>query len=234
MKNTLKFGLFAFLGLVMASCFQEDPGPRQDDQRTYSVLDFDRLEVSEAIEITVAQGSTFAISAQGDRRNLDDLNIYKNGTTLVMKFRGNNNRQYTTYVTVTMPALQGMSLSGAVKGSATGFSETARFDLVLSGASILQFNADIEDLHGDLTGASELRLNGKGHVVDVSVSGASSLSAFDFPVDEAKLLVTGASHARINASQKLTVSASGASDVLYRGTPQIDSNITGASTFNKD
>jgi len=234
MKTAVKTAFFAIASMIMVSCYEEDPGPQQDEEKSFPVLDFDRLEISDAIDVTVRQGSTFSVTAKGDRRNLDDLQIYKSGSTMVARFDDHHNRQYTTYLTITMPVLHGVDFSGAVHGNIQGFEETAQLDLSLSGASMAQLNAKADNLSIDLTGASELRLSGSGSVMVATVSGASLLSAFDFPITEAHLLVTGASHAQIQASQKLKVSASGASGVLYRGSPLLETDVTGASSVAKD
>ncbi|MEJ0030812.1 MAG: hypothetical protein WDO15_10785 [Bacteroidota bacterium] len=52
---------------------------------------------------------------------------YRNG-------RRNDNRQYTTYVTITMPALKGVLFSGAVNSKVSGFETEGNFDVTLSGA----------------------------------------------------------------------------------------------------
>jgi hypothetical protein len=236
MKRTSKlFFLFAIIGFTMTSCFEEDPGPQMNDQRSFSMVDFDRLEASEALDITVQQGSIFSITATGDSRNLNDLDIHKNGSTLVMQFSKQRNRNYTTYVTITMPSLYGFTFSGAVNGKVTDFvQETSRFDISLSGASVVQVDAITDATYAQITGASQLRLSGSGKKIDAVVSGASTLSAFDFPVDEVKIVVTGASHAKINTSQKLSASVSGASGVLYKGSPVVEADVTGASSLGHD
>jgi hypothetical protein len=236
MKRTSKlFFLLAILASSMMSCIEEDPGPRQHDQKSFSVVDFDRLEASEALDITVQQGSIFSIEASGDSRNLNDLDIHKNGSTLVMKFATQHNRQYTTYITITMPSLLGFTFSGAVNGKVTGFvQETSRFDISLSGASVAQVDATTEITYAQLAGASQLRLSGAGKKIEAVVSGASTLSAFDFPVEEVNLVITGASQAKVNTSQKLSASVSGASGVLYRGSPVVEADVTGASSLGHD
>jgi Putative auto-transporter adhesin, head GIN domain len=236
MKHTSRlFFLMILIAFTMTSCFQEDPGPQMNDQKSFSVVDFDRLEASEALDITVQQGTIFSITATGDSRNLNDLDIHKNGSSLVMKFSSQHNRQYITYITITMPSLLGFSFSGAVNGKVMGFSqESSRFDISLTGASVAQVEAVTDATYAQLTGASQLRLTGTGTKIDAVVSGASTLSAFDFPVEEVKIVVTGASHAKISPSQKLLVSVSGASGVLYRGSPVIEADVTGASSLGQD
>lgn len=223
------------LGLFwLSSCNEEDPGPRQQDSRTYSVVDFDRLEISAGIVVTVRQANNFNILAEGDRRNLDDLQIYKSGDVLVARFSSHKDRQYTTYVTITMPALQSFDFSGAVDAQIENFDDAARMDASLSGASLVQLDMNITELYFNLSGASQLRLHGEGQKIEGTISGASLLSAFDYPVREAKLIISGASNGKVTASQTINASVSGASVLLYRGSPQLNVESTGSSVVRKD
>jgi Putative auto-transporter adhesin, head GIN domain len=229
--------LFVLFGLSLAlfSCNEEDPGPKQNDDRSFAVVDFDRLEISEALDVTVQQGSSFSVQARGDSRNVNDLHVYKNGNTLRIKFDNNRNRQYTTYITITMPLILGVDFSGAVNGRVNGFTEPiSRFDLSMSGASTGQIDVKANEVFALVTGASNVRIIGIGKKIEASVSGASQFTAFDYPVEMAKLTVTGASHAKINATAQLNVNASGASEVIYKGTPQLEENVTGASKVKRD
>ncbi len=231
-KSVFLLGIMAF---ALTSCFREDPGPQQNDQKNFSIVDFDKLEASEALDITVQQGSIFWVNATGDSRNLNDLDIHKDGGTLVMKFITQRNRQYTTYVTITMPTLTGLSFSWAVNGKVTGFNQdSSNLDVLLSGASVAQIDATLSSVNSQVTGASQLRLNGTCTKMNAVVSGASLLSAFDFTVQETILVVSGASHAKIMTTQKLNASVSGASGLLYRGDPIVDADVTGASSFGHD
>lgn len=223
------------LGLfVLSSCNEEDPGPRQQDSRTYTVVDFDRLEISAGVVATVRRGNNFSIQAEGDRRNLDDLQVYKSGDVLVVRFSNHKDRQYTTYLTITMPVLQGVDFSGAVDAQVENFDDASRLDVSLSGASLLQLDMNIAELYFNLSGASQLRLFGEGELIEGSISGASLLSAFDYPVLEAKLIISGASNGKVLASQAINASVSGASVLLYRGSPQLNVESTGSSVVRKD
>jgi hypothetical protein len=220
---------------VLFSCREEDPVPRQNDEKSFAINNFDRLEISSAFDVTVQQGSAFSIRAQGDRRDLSDIELILRGTTLAIHYKNSGRRQYTTYLAITLPILYGADFSGAVNARITGFSDpVSRFDLSLSGASIVQLQLNSDELYVWLTGASNLRVIGSGTRIEASVSGASELTAFDYPVDQVKLTVSGASQAKVSAAQLLEVSASGASEVLYRGSPQIEQDVTGASSVKKD
>jgi len=228
MKN-LAIATLLVSSLLLSSCLEEDPGPRQSDSRTYTITDFDRVAASDALIITINQGNSFSIQADGDRRNLDDLMIYKNGSTLVIRYDHYEKRQYNTSINLTLPALEGSDFSSAVSANISGFTNVNQFDLTLSGASLAQLDMEVSELNFSLSGASQLQLNGKGQTLNGTLSGASLLSAFNFPSSQAKLIVTGASNGKVSVSQQLEVNASGASLVQYRGNPQVEIEASGES-----
>lgn len=232
MKKLTTIGLVILV--LLSACMEEDPGPRQQDKRTFTEVDFDQIEAEDALVVNIEYAENFSIEAEGDRRNLDDLLIYKNGNSLVARFRTYEKRQYTTYLTITLPDLTGVNFSGASQGKIIGFDPAVRFDITLSGASFVQVNRDMEEVYLNVSGASHLRLDGHGELVQGTISGASELSAFDFSTRNAKLTVTGASSSKVNVSNQLDVSVSGASVVLYRGEPELIVESSGSSVVRKD
>ncbi|HZY81335.1 MAG TPA: head GIN domain-containing protein [Cyclobacteriaceae bacterium] len=235
--KTLQFFAFAFILTSLTSCFNnEDPGPLQESEQEYTILDFNRLEMGDALNVTVEQGSIFSVKVKGDRRNIDDLEVKKLGNTLRMRFEKNHhwNRQYTTYVTITMPSIEGATFTGAVKSTITGFTTEGKFDLKLSGASKSQVSITAHALDFDLSGASEANINGVSPVLDATVSGASELRSFDLEAETATIDASGASKIRVLVTKQLNASASGASDIRYRGTPLLNTHTSGASSIGQD
>lgn len=227
--------IILLLSLVwLTSCFEEDPGPRQQDDRNFAVVDFDRIEASDALIISVKYGENFSIEASGDRRNLDDLHVAKNGNTLVIRFNHYEKRQYATNIDITLPVLYGVDFSGAVNAQVSGFAPVTRMDVSLSGASLTQLSLDANEIHFSLSGASQLRLNGEGQLLEGTISGASILTAFEYFADKAELAVSGASNAKVSVANQLNGTVSGASVVLYRGNPDVKIETSGSSTVQKD
>jgi hypothetical protein len=229
--------LFAFMITFLNSCLtNEDPGPLQESEQEYSILDFNRLEMGDALNVTVEQGSIFSVKARGDRRNLDDLEVKKLGNTLRMRFVNDNHkdRQYTTYVTITMPAIEGALFSGAVTSKITGFTSGGKFDMTLSGASKSQVSINADALDLDLSGASEMNVSGTSSSLEATVSGASELRGYDLETETATVVASGASRIRILVTKQLVASASGASDIRYRGTPTLNTTTSGASSIGQD
>lgn len=235
----MKASLSSLLGILLTgclflSCDVEDPGPLQEITREYPVIDFDQLEMGSGFHIDVEQSSIFSVSAKGDRRNINDLEVYTVGNTLVIKYDDSGNRRHDTHITIRMPDLKGVHFSGGSKSSVRGFESDGTFSCYLSGGSLAQIDAGYRYASVMLSGASTLRMHGLGDEISGEISGASELSAFDYPVRYAELNLTGASHARVTVSDELSVTASGASDLIFRGSPTVEKNISGGSSVRGD
>ncbi|GAB3013388.1 head GIN domain-containing protein [Spirosoma pulveris] len=222
------------LSLASCSLIREDAGPYQGDTQTYAFTGFDRVDMGSAFNITVQQGNTFSVVVEGDRRNLNDLDVYTRNGTLYARYRNPRRREYQTAFTITMPTLRAVDFSGASRSTVRGFSNIENLDIALSGASESQVSAPASRLNVVLSGASVLRLTGQGTSLTSDLSGASLIQAFGYPVDQANVVVSGASKANINVGTSLVVKASGASTVRYRGTPTVQQQLSGASSVQKE
>ena len=206
----------AIAATLLASCHPfEDPGSLREEQRSYSVADFDQLEMGDAFKINVEQGEAHNVVVKGDARNLDDLLVYVESGTLKVRFDDYRNRRHQTYITIAMPQVKGLNFSGASTATVSGLVSDNRLDVVVSGAS-------------------KLTLNGYGEFLNSSISGASRLYAFDYLAQEVYTDVSGASKARVYAEVRLDAIASGASYIGYKGEPVVYKNTSGASIVRKE
>jgi len=222
------------VALFLTACHTEDPGPLQEDRRDYSLEDFDRVEMGDAFDIEVRQGTFFKIRARGDERNLDDLEVKTEGTTLVIRYDNQKNRKHTTYIEITMPTLVQVNFSGATKSTVTGFTDLESLRVSLSGASKSEIEVDAAAMDIALSGASKLTLAGSGDELSVNASGASELQAFSYAVSTADVNASGASRCKVSVADKLRAVASGASSVIYRGSPTVDGDSSGGSKIEQD
>ena len=231
----------AFLGAtltVLASLISvsfTNPLVQDEETRTFSVRDFDKLDMGSAFTIHVKQGSSFSVKATGQKRDLDELNAKVSGKTLNVRYDGswNRNRKRVTF-DITMPTLHGIDFSGASSSDVRGFRNQGNMSVEVSGASTTTIELDADRVAVDFSGASTVNLLGKASRIDGEVSGATTVKAFDLQTKQVELEVSGASSVRVNASEKLNIDASGASSVRYRGGASVSSNTSGASSVRRD
>lgn len=238
MKKSLSLFLFALLAVFTQSCVFISEGtltPRDPSSQTYNLRDFDQLEMGNAFDVSVRQSGQFSISVRGDRRDIQDLEVYvERSGKLVMKYRNWRARRYEMEVDITMPTLTEVDFSGATTSTIEGFTNGRTLDVELSGASKSVIDSDWDRVNVDLSGASNLTLLGQGLTIAGELSGASRIDAFDYPVDNVDLDLSGGSNARVLVDKTLKVNASGGSTLRYRGTPELRSNISGGSTVKPD
>ncbi len=235
-KFLLIAAIFLFIAMLLTSCFnnEEDPGPLQADERDFSILGFERLEMGEGLHVTVLQGAAYSVHVRGDRRNINDLDVRKTGATLKVTFHDFGNRDHTTYVTITMPELIGVNFSGASNSTIRGFKEASSFDLTLSGASVSQLDMEAVRTDFNLSGASRLTVSGRADKMVAKVSGASEIHTYNLNTMNADVDASGASKIKVFASATLNAVANGASEIYYRGNATVNASASGASKIKAD
>lgn len=156
-------------------------------------------------------------------------------------------------VQVYLPQLTRVDLSGAVKGKVLGHLEQEKLSLDLSGstsltltellklkqlkskcsgASKLTTALEVEHLDISLSGASSASLKGKLVSMSADLSGASKLDGSVLTVQQGNFELSGASSANAEVVQELKVSCSGASKLVYGGSPKLSYiNTSGASSI---
>ena len=234
MKNLLTVLFVMLMAMLLVSCDTEDPGPLQEETKEYSIIDFDQLEMGSGFNIRVEEASTFKVRVEGDRRNINDLDVFKSGTSLIIRYDENSERHHQTFITVEMPSLRKINFSGGSVSVISGFESDEELDIILLGGSICQLDAGYKSIDLSVSGGSVMKLHGLGDELKADISGASTLSAFDYPVGRADVVLTGASDAKLTVSDELRVNASGASRVSYRGNPQVEETSTGGSVVGRD
>lgn len=181
---------------------------------TRQIGDFDEIDASGGLRIQWRSGPP-SVAISTDENLLPLLETRLDGRILEIRKRTHESLRPTHHINVviTSPHLNGASLSGAVDLNASGLTG-AKFFVRASGASDITLDGAVDELLVDLTGASDLR--------------AQSLQT-----KTAEMSTTGAAGAKVNVSDILRVSITGAGDITYYGNPKtIEKHITGAGSIH--
>ncbi|MGB5933808.1 MAG: head GIN domain-containing protein [Anaerolineae bacterium] len=228
MKGKLLALGFAFLLVpVLAGCTLlpevSITGSGRVVTQEFTLTGFDKVDVSHAFKVDVSQGDSFSVVIRIDDNLVQYLQVVKEGDTLKIGLKPGWEaiQPRTKQAEITMPELTGLSLSGASRGTITGFESAKSLSLDLSGASSLRGDIEAGNASFDLSGASDLTLTGSAQDVTIDARGGSSVDLGSFPVNDANVKASGASNVTVNASGKLDADASGGSQVYYLGSPTL-------------
>jgi len=123
-------------------------------------------------------------------------------------------------INITMPNLKKIEAEGVGSINFDRFNSDD-LSIELRGPVKLRGEIQARDLVLHLTGKSEAELSGSAQNMDAELQLASRLKAYNLDVQDALIEVNGASTAKVNVSQNLEIEEGLASDVDYRGHPNV-------------
>lgn len=177
-----------------------NPGPQSTRDLAYS--GGPRLNIYYPAEITYTQGPTAKFTVTGPQRLLDQLRLEDGELTLDggPRYRWNRRGGGRLRIDIVSPDTHEFHLAGAEKMTLRGY--------------------DQDELRIYGSGAVDVDGQGKARRLDVSISGAGHLNLENLPVDDARVSISGAGDASLDARKSSDVTISGAGHVQLKCRPQ--------------
>ncbi len=213
-------------GLECITC----PKPSPEELAKMDLRDFDQLDLQGIFDVRVIRGNEYSIELKGPDSEKEKYNVYRSGKTLVIDYQGKESFNWDwnfdkvkddqVYISITMPEIERLEAAGFGNIQLDDFHvDDMQFEL--RGPIDVDGQLRANDVMVHLTGKSVLTLNGECNNLTADVEFASKLKAYNFNVKEAIVEVKGASSAKLNVSERLEIHEGLASDIDYRGEPQV-------------
>jgi phage shock protein PspC (stress-responsive transcriptional regulator) len=218
-------------GIVCQTC----PEKEDDDENEHGIEDqfglnnFDELEIHGVFNINIMTGEQYAVELLGSDEEKRKYNIYRSGKALVVEYEGGK-RKFDwdkdfidvdqIRINITMPSLEKLEAEGY---GSIGFDEFTENDMEIDirGPIKVRGALNAESLVINLTGKSEAELSGRVENMEAEIQFASKLKSYNLEVTDAVVSVNGASSAKVNVHHSLEMEEGLASDIDYRGNPEI-------------
>lgn len=201
-----------------------------EEKTTHDLADFDQIEAHGIFDIRIIQGHSYSVELNGPESEKDKYQISRAGKTLVIDFEGKKDFNWDwnedkwlsnkVYITITMPELDKLEATGFGSIEFEEFT-TDDIEIEIRGPIKAKGKLQADEVMINITGKTELYLEGHSNRMNADVTFASTLKAYDLEVNEARVEVNGASHAKLNVVQRLEIEEGLASDVDYRGNPEV-------------
>lgn len=212
---------------------------KDENAQVRDVKSFHGINVGHAFDIYLSQGNEEAVAVSASEEKYRDMITVevKNGILYIgLEKQGwklkLGNKKLKAYIS--FKNINKLDINGACNAIIEGTIKAEDLDVNLSGASDLKGRVDAKKLHVDLSGASDMTLGGSTVDLRLDASGACKFRGFDLTTDYCNAKASGASDIRITVNKELSVNASGASDIDYKGAGLIrDVRSSGASKISK-
>jgi hypothetical protein len=209
-------------------------------------------------KLYLKQGATQKVELEGDADVLKEVETDVEGSRLVIGKEGkwfnwdNDNAKITVYVT--MPNIEGVSVSGS--GDVIGQStiKTDDLDLNVSGSGSLSLDIEASgEVEADVSGSGDIDLKGTCESLDSDVSGSGKVNLSATIKDDATFGVSGSGRIEASGSannvktsisgsgkvmaadlqtNRCEVRISGSGDVEINVKNELDANITGSGSVS--
>ena len=104
---------------------------------------------------------------------------------------------------------------------------------VLGSANVEAKSIKTDSLEVTISGAGNVRMDGKSDEQEINISGSGIYQAKDLQSKEVKINVAGAGSAIVNVSEELDAEISGVGSVEYIGDPTVKQDVNGAGQVGK-
>ena len=248
----------AFLPLITvlsmcAGCVAYSDAAGPATTKDYNFKDFSEVEIGGFVDgwdADIAAADNYSVSITMPENLTRYLSVSQLGQTLRIATDRPVLTDERPKVSIRMPDLRRLDLSGGSIGSVSGFRSTHDVKIVSSGGSSIDLDIEaggmdmnvsggghlsghvaFTDAGLTLTGGANVELAGMGSgTLKVHASGGSQLGLSGLTVRNAEVTMSGGSTAQMSVSDKLNVDLSGGSNLNYSGSPQIGrQSITGFS-----
>lgn len=195
---------------------------------------FTKVHLSGALVVELSQGKECNVLVEPESaKDLVHIEIH-DGTLYLKNAPNQKDRREKMVVKVTVKELDGLFMSGATALMTMHQFGVENLSLEMDGASNANLNLKITKLKADLSGASNLVIEGACENADLEISGAAQVNLTDLSVKNAKVNNSGAGHAELSVSETLKADGSGASITYYRiaagsSSIRVDANATGSA-----
>lgn len=199
---------------------------------------FNAIKVSGGIDLYLSQSDNIAIAVSAANENYKEgiKTVIENGTLKIFYERDKNwhkkDRKLRVYVSFN--TLNKLDASGACDVVVAGSLTVTALEMRMSGACNFTGMVKVKTLKLNLSGASDVKITGTANTVDIESSGASDVKGYGLVTDVCTAGVSGASDVNITVNKELNASASGASDIKYKGTAVVNKHTSsGASSISR-
>ena len=228
------------LGFIFTSCEDDDLHLVPSDKITteeISVSAFNKLDVSNMFQVSVTFSDEEESVLVESNENLHAvIELTQQGDKLYIDLSDNTTISGSPILKVYIKTatLNEVEAEGAAVVTFHNKLIASSLELELEGASIFNGMLELDELYVDILGASVLNLTGNSNVFDIDAEGASVVTGFGFSTNDLISNLNGASNISLTVNETLNVTASGASNVYYKGSVVIESqNLSDTSEITK-
>lgn len=223
-----KILILAFLSIFAAQASQAQTAYTEKRQ----VSGFSEVSFAVSGEAIITLGKDYSVELEGDRDYISDIITEVVGDELRIKrekWYDSGNKK--VIVRITMPAIDGISVSGSGSVRINDPLRGDELDVAISGSG-KAFIRDVAlgKVECAISGSGSLNVDGNGTIktLEISISGSGDYQGEATGIGVLEARISGSGSCNCHVTEMLRASISGSGSVHYSGNPKIDAAVSGS------
>lgn len=193
---------------------------------------FSKVAFALSGDVMISLGNTYSVELEGDRDYLREVETEVVGDELRIrrdKWFDSGNKKVT--VRITMPAIEGISVSGSGKVTVSDPLRGDELDVAISGSGrALLRDVALGEVECSISGSGSLNIDGNGTIreLELSISGSGGYQGETTGINVLEARISGSGSCNCNVKEMLRASISGSGSIIYSGNPKIDASVSGS------
>lgn len=209
-SNLFSFGRVSSKFFNFSFNFKGEKGSGHMASEVRDLKGFRAIDVGGVFHVEITAQKEFSVEVEADDNLLQYIKTEVRGGKLNIEMDKKVSTKNPMRIRISAPDIDDLDVSGAANVTIT--------DLKNTGISV------------DSSGASKIKIMGETAKLAVDVSGATKVDAEHLKSENATVEASGASHVGVNVTGQLRADASGASKIVYSGSPtNVEKKSSGAS-----
>jgi hypothetical protein len=210
LSNVFTFGRASGNFFNFSFNFKGVKGSGNSATEVRDLANFQAVDVGGVFQVEITAQKDFAVEIEADDNVLGLIKTDVRGGVLHITTEKKISSRNAIRVRISAPDIERLDVSGAAKVTVDGLKNGG--------------------LRVDSSGASKIVLAGESTKLNIDVSGATKIDAENLRTENANIEASGACHVTVNVTGEIRVDASGASKIVYAGSPtNVIEKTSGAS-----
>ncbi len=224
MKKLTAFSLVLLTGIM--SCTAQKTETRQAGA-------FTRLKLLGSVNVTYTSSDTMELKVTAADKEISNVLTQMDGETLVIENKGTFKSPVNVYIK-NPSLLSSIECAGATWFKSSNMVKSNNISIDLTGASNAELNTVADKINCEQSGASNAKIKGRAGELSLNIGGAANFKGYELTVNSATVTSSGASKAKIFATDKIKATANGASTIRIKGDPkEVTAESTPAASVGK-
>jgi len=230
-------GIFAFLSIILSSCWFMGPSVKGNGNVTEEVRqvsEFDQIHVSRGMNVYVSQGSPAKVVVIADNNLHEVIETKVEGGILKVYVNENIRWAKEKKVMVTVEKLSGLETSSGSNAWSQNQIMSENLEMKASSGANITMDVNAKYLKADCSSGANIKISGLAKDADLETSSGANLKGEELKAENCKMKASSGGNVSSTVNGRLEAKASSGGNVVYYGEPtETDVNTSSGGNIHK-